>query len=141
MMCLKRMKIHVCLVISLPHLVRMIEKLRIDRDKLVIAAPEFRGTPPAAALAHAFDVPQVYIRKPGKIPGGIYKSEEYKTAYSKDKLEMSETSDIKGRLVVLIDDGISTGGTTVTCCEMIEKAGGTVVGIFALINHTYKRKN
>jgi adenine phosphoribosyltransferase len=116
-----------------------IKKLNIKHDNLVIVAPEMRGIPLAAAIARELDVPQVFIRKPGKIPGSVF-SKTYTNAYAEETLEMSEHAALKGKQVILIDDGIASGGTTVTCCKLIEDAGGCVAGIYGMINHLYKDK-
>jgi adenine phosphoribosyltransferase len=119
--------------------VEAIRKLGIERDKLVIVSPEVRGIPLAAAIARELDAPQVYIRKPDKIPGDVFRR-TYHNAYAAETLELSKNADLKGKQVVLIDDGIASGGTTVTCCKLIEDAGANVAGIFGMINHLYKSK-
>lgn len=119
--------------------VEVIEKLNIDHNQLVIVSPEMRGIPLAAAVARELDAGQVYIRKPGKIPGAVL-SQSYKNAYAEERLEISQNANLAGKQVVLLDDGIASGGTTKTCCELIESLGGNVVSILAMINHRYKQK-
>lgn len=119
--------------------IESINKQNIDKTKLCIVSPEVRGIPVAAAVAHALEVPLVIIRKPGKIPGSVL-SHAYSTAYSKDELQISTTSDVKDRHIVLIDDGIASGGTTLACCDLIKRLGGEIKLVLAMINHTYKAK-
>jgi adenine phosphoribosyltransferase len=119
--------------------VEVIEKLNIDKTNLVIASPEMRGIPLAAAVAHELKAKQIYIRKPGKIPGPVL-SREYQNAYSAECLEISQNAGLHGKQVILLDDGIASGGTTKTCCELIEASGGKVAGILAMIDHHYKAK-
>ncbi len=119
--------------------IEKIKKLNIDPSKLVIATPEVRGIPAAAVVAEALQVPLVIIRKQGKIPGPIV-SKTYSNAYEDEKVEMSTSSDVAGKQVVFIDDGIASGGTTIACCDLIKEMGGNVELILAMINHTYKEK-
>ncbi len=119
--------------------VTAIEKLNLDSSNLCIATPEVRGIPAAAMVAEILQVPLVMIRKAGKIPGEVI-SKNYATAYSEDVLEISTHSDLKNRDVILIDDGIASGGTTLTCCDLIEQVGGKIKMILGVINHTYKEK-
>ncbi|GLC50207.1 hypothetical protein PLESTB_000354200 [Pleodorina starrii] len=54
-------------------------------------------------------------------------SEEYKTEYSTDKIEMHVGSIQPGQRVVLVDDLIATGGTLAAGINLVKKAGGVVV--------------
>lgn len=45
------------------------------------------------------------------------------------------------RNVILIDDGIASGGTTLACCNLLEKFGSKVQSVLAMINHTYSAKS
>jgi adenine phosphoribosyltransferase len=119
--------------------VEKIKKLNIDPSKLCIATPEVRGIPAAAVVAEALQIPLVIIRKKGKIPGAVV-SKTYSNAYEDETIELSTTSDIAGREVIFIDDGIASGGTTLASCDLIKKMGGNVALILAMINHTYKEK-
>lgn len=119
--------------------IEAIKKLNIDPSTLCIATPEVRGIPAAAAVAEALRVPLVIIRKPGKIPGDVI-SKNYANAYADETVEVSTSSDIAGKNVVFIDDGIASGGTTVACCDLIKQLGGNISSILAMINHTYKAK-
>ncbi len=98
----------------------------------IVVGPESRGFIfgcAAAAKAHKGFVP---VRKPGKLPREVIK-ESYDTEYSKDTLEMHKDAIKPGQRVVIIDDLIATGGTLKAIVNMIEKAGGIVVGICCLI--------
>ncbi|MDR3477203.1 MAG: nucleoside monophosphate kinase [Gammaproteobacteria bacterium] len=119
--------------------IEAIKKLNIDPEILCIATPEVRGVPAAAMVAEALQVPLVIIRKQGKIPGEVV-SKKYSNAYSDEVVELSVSSNVKDKKVILIDDGIASGGTTVTCCDLIKQMGGDVSLILAMINHTYKAK-
>ena len=119
--------------------VEIIEQLNLDHDKIVIVAPEVRGIPLAAAIARELDVKQVYIRKPGKIPGPVL-AKQYQNAYASECLEISKNADLQGKHIIVIDDGIASGGTLKTCCDLVEELGGDIKSIFGMVNHRYKTK-
>jgi len=112
-----------------------IKDIRKDIDGLV--GIETRGLSLAGALSYKLKLPLFTIRKQGQLPGEKFQ-EEYKTAYSTDIIELCKDDDIKGKNIMLIDDGIATGGTSLAGIKLIEKAGGKVVKFVTMINHTYK---
>lgn len=92
-----------------------------------IAAAEARGFLFATPLALELGIGFVPIRKPGKLPyDKIVQS--YELEYGTDRLEMHTDAIGAGRRVLLLDDVLATGGTMRACCELIERAGGHVVG-------------
>ncbi|MGE4233227.1 MAG: nucleoside monophosphate kinase [Bacteriovoracia bacterium] len=106
-----------------------------------LAGPEARGLPTWGAVSFVTKKPGIMIRKMGKLPRtapliGI----EYKTAYSSDGIEIIDNLAYRGKTVVIIDDGISSGGTTLAAIELLEKAGMRVIGIIAVIEYHYREK-
>jgi adenine phosphoribosyltransferase len=53
--------------------------------------------------------------------------EEYELEYGKDTVEMHTDAIKKGDKIILADDLIATGGTSLAACKLIEKAGGEVI--------------
>ncbi|MFX0031575.1 MAG: adenine phosphoribosyltransferase [Candidatus Hodarchaeota archaeon] len=101
---------------------------RIDK----VAAIEARGYVWGGVIAYQLDAGFVLIRKPGKLP---YKtiSETYELEYGTDTIEMHIDAIEKGERVLLFDDLLATGGTAKAACSLIEKSGGTVIGIAFII--------
>ncbi|KXZ50908.1 hypothetical protein GPECTOR_14g155 [Gonium pectorale] len=97
-----------------------------DKKVDVVAGFEARGLIFGAPLALALGAAFVPLRKPGKLPGEKI-SEEYKTEYSTDKIEMHVGAIQPGQRVVLVDDLIATGGTLAAGINLVKKAGGEVV--------------
>ena len=63
----------------------------------------------------------------GKLPPETI-AEEYDLEYGTEKVEI-ETSAIRpGDRVLIVDDLIATGGTAKAAMDLVEAAGGTVVG-------------
>jgi adenine phosphoribosyltransferase len=102
----------------------------------VVVAPESRGfilgTPIAYALGAAF----VPIRKAGKLPYETIKY-DYALEYGKNTLEIHSDSIKKGQKVLVVDDLLATGGTTLANIKLVEKLGGKVVGVIYMVELTY----
>jgi adenine phosphoribosyltransferase len=101
---------------------------RID----AVAAAEARGFLFAAPLALMMKAPLIPLRKPGKLPYRTY-SLKYELEYGSAELQVHIDSVVSGHRVLLIDDLLATGGTMLAGCQLIEKAGGQVVGCAFLV--------
>ena len=93
---------------------------------------EARGFIIAAPVAYRFGAGFVPVRKAGKLPWQIEK-EEYELEYGTDLLEVHRDAIHPGERVVVIDDVIATGGTAAASARLVEKLGGTVVGLAFVI--------
>lgn len=113
----------------------LIDRYR-DRPIDLIAAIEARGFIFGGALANALNVGFVPIRKPGKLPAETIK-ETYTLEYGEDTVEMHADAVKAEQRVLLVDDLIATGGTLAAGAKLIEKAGGEVFGIAAVIELTF----
>ncbi|GFR48543.1 hypothetical protein Agub_g10442 [Astrephomene gubernaculifera] len=109
-----------------------------DKKVDVIAGFEARGLIFGAPLALALGAAFVPLRKPGKLPGEKI-SEEYKTEYSTDKIEMHVGAIQPGQRVVLVDDLIATGGTLAAGINLVKKAGGEIVEAACVIELPFLR--
>jgi adenine phosphoribosyltransferase len=105
----------------------------------VVVSGEARGFIIGGALAYALGAGFVPIRKKRKLP---YKavSLTYQKEYEADTIEMHEDAIKPGQQVLLIDDLLATGGIIKANAEVVEKLGGTVVGIGFLIELGYLRE-
>jgi adenine phosphoribosyltransferase len=106
-----------------------------DRNVEVIAAAEARGFLFAAPLALKLGVGLVPIRKRGKLPFRTL-SHTYDLEYGTDTLEIHSDAFRAGARVLVVDDLLATGGTVDACCQLVEKAGGVVVGCLFLVELT-----
>ena len=113
----------------------LIERYR-DRPIDLIAAIEARGFIFGGALANALNIGFVPIRKPGKLPAKTIK-ESYALEYGEDTVEMHADAVKSDQRVLLVDDLIATGGTLSAGAKLIEKAGGEVFGVAAVIELTF----
>jgi adenine phosphoribosyltransferase len=107
---------------------------RID----TVVALEGRGWPLGAPLAYLLNIPFVWVRKAGKLPGKVH-SASYGKIYGSDACELSvgalsslpkrdkktDQEEAKTR-VVLIDDFYSTGGSLLAARDVVEADGAEV---------------
>jgi len=102
----------------------------------VVASAESRGFIFGAVLAHELHAGFVPLRKPGKLPYKTLK-QEYETEYSTDAFEIHEDAIEKGDKVLIVDDLLATGGTVKAALDLVEKLGGSVVGLAFLIELSF----
>ncbi len=98
----------------------------------VVAGAESRGFIFGIAVAQALSCGFIPIRKPRKLPAEKI-SLTYQLEYGHDTLEMHRDAIAAGQRVLIVDDLLATGGTMKACCELVESAGGHVLGIAVLI--------
>jgi adenine phosphoribosyltransferase len=97
-----------------------------------IAAAEARGFLFAAPMALTMKRPLVPLRKPGKLPYRTH-ALKYDLEYGSAELHVHIDGINKGQRVLLVDDVLATGGTLKAGCQLVEKAGGLVVGCAVLV--------
>ncbi len=113
---------------------RIINNYR-DKGITKVAAIEARGYVWGGVLAYQLSAGFVLIRKPGKLPYKVL-SETYELEYGTDSIEMHIDAIEKGDKVLIFDDLLATGGTARAACNLIENAGGVVIGIAFVIELT-----
>ncbi len=109
---------------------KMAELTREFNPNKIVAA-EARGFIFGAPISYKLSVGFVPIRKPGKLPYFTV-GEEYFLEYAKEKIEMHVDAIDPNDRVVIVDDILATGGTALAMSHLIEKLGGTVVGMVFL---------
>ena len=102
------------------------------RPSTSIAGIEARGFIFASALANKMATGFVPIRKAGKLPHTVF-SQSYGLEYGTDILEIHVDAIPFAGEVLLIDDVLATGGTLDAAIQLINRAGGQVYQILALL--------
>jgi adenine phosphoribosyltransferase len=101
-----------------------------------IAAAEARGFLFAAPMALELQKPLIPLRKPGKLPYRTY-SLKYELEYGTAELQMHTDVIVQGARVLLVDDVLATGGTMKAGIQLVQQAGGTVVGCAFLVELSF----
>ena len=99
----------------------IIEKNNIDFD--IIAGVEAGGIPHSAALGFLLGKPSIFIRK---------KAKEHGTK------SMVEGGSVNGKKVLLVEDLISTGGSSLAGIESIRNEGGIVNDCLVIVSYGFR---
>lgn len=104
-----------------------------DKNIEVVAGIEARGFILGGVLAKELGVGFVPLRKKGKLP---YKTESitYDLEYGTDTIEIHVDAIKKGQNVLLTDDLLATGGTSLAAAKLIEKLGGKIYEIAFIVD-------
>ena len=109
------------------------EKFVRPKNASKLISLEARGFTFGGALADRLGLAFIPARKPGKLPYDTI-AETYALEYGTDTIEIHADAVSEGERVVIVDDLIATGGTVLAACKLVEKLGGEVVGISAVID-------
>ena len=102
----------------------------------MVAGIEARGFLLAAAVAYTTSTGLVPVRKAGKLPRATH-SASYDLEYGSATLEVHADAFLTGQRVLVIDDVLATGGTAAATLELVERAGGAVVGLTVLLELSF----
>ncbi|MCO6393613.1 MULTISPECIES: adenine phosphoribosyltransferase [Corynebacterium] len=115
--------------VVIKEMARVSENLGAD----LVGGLDARGFLLGSAVAYEMGVGILAIRKKGKLPPPVI-TQEYKTEYSTAALEIPASGiDLDGKKVVLVDDVLATGGTLSAATDLIQRAGGSVVGYVVML--------
>jgi adenine phosphoribosyltransferase len=108
---------------SIDQITEHCKSLKID----YVAGIEARGFVIGAPVAYNLNVGFLLIRKEGKLPADVEKI-SYQLEYGENVLEIHKDAFQEGDRIMVIDDLLATGGTTLAVFNLIEKLGGKIVG-------------
>lgn len=93
-------------------------------DVEVLSGTATAGIPHAAYVSESLDLPMNYVRSSSKSHG---------------KQNQIEGAQSKGKKVVVIEDLISTGGSSITAVDALKEAGAEVLGVVAIFTYGLKK--
>ncbi len=99
------------------------KSLKID----YVAGIEARGFVIGAPVAYNLNVGFLLVRKKDRLPAEVERI-SYQLEYGENILEIHRDSFQEGDRIMVIDDLLATGGTTLAVFKLIEKLGGKIVG-------------
>jgi adenine phosphoribosyltransferase len=94
----------------------------------LIVGPEARGFIFGCPVAYSLGVGFAPVRKPGKLPRETV-TVKYDLEYGSNELSLHADSIKPGDKVLIVDDLLATGGTVDATIQLVERLGGTVVGL------------
>ncbi|REH96805.1 orotate phosphoribosyltransferase [Staphylococcus felis] len=93
-------------------------------DVEVISGTATAGIPHAAYISDKMNLPMNYVRSKSKSHG---------------KQNQIEGANSQGKKVVVVEDLISTGGSSITAIEALRAAGAEVLGVVAIFTYGLKK--
>lgn len=106
------------------------------KEAQLVVGIESRGFIFASAVAHQLRLGLAIIRKKGKLPRDtvcVKAPNEYATEY----FEMHKDAVTKGQRVLIVDDLIATGSSSISAIDLVKKLEGQVVGFVAVIELSF----
>jgi adenine phosphoribosyltransferase len=107
-----------------------------EKGAQIIVGIESRGFLFGAPIAHQLGLGMAVIRKKGKLPREticVKAPNEYAVEY----FEIHKDSIKPGQKVLIVDDLIATGSSSVSAIDLIKKVGGDVAGFAAVVELTF----
>ena len=99
----------------------LIRRIRgLKKRPQVIAGTATAGIPWAAWVADAMGLPMVYVRTKAKLHGAA---------------RQIEGGSVRGRKVVLIEDMVTTGGSSLAAVEALRREDGKVVQVISILSY------
>lgn len=89
----------------------------------VIAGVAVGGVPHSAALGYRLRLPSVFVRKEAKGHG---------------KQQLVEGGDVAGRRVLLIEDLVTTGSSSLAAVDALRAADARVIGVLAIVQYGFR---
>lgn len=90
----------------------------------IIAGTATAGIPHAAWVSQKMELPMVYVRSSAKGHG---------------KQNQIEGRLFEGKKVVLVEDLLSTGGSSMKAVKALKEAGADVIGVVAIFSYNFKK--
>lgn len=104
-----------------------------DKDIDVIVGIDSRGFIIGGALAYLLGKGFVPVRKKGKLPAET-ESQEYELEYGTDTVEIHKDAIQPGQKVLIIDDLLASGGTSMATAQLVQKLGGKIVELGFIVD-------
>jgi len=117
-------------------IVDKIAELAKDKKAEKIVSIESRGFLFGSPVAYKLSLGMSVIRKKGKLPRECI-SVRAPNEYAVEYFEMHKDSVKPGEKVLIIDDLIATGSSSISAIDLIKKLGGQVVGFAVLVELSF----
>ena len=116
-------------------LIRMMSFSEIIKNADAIISIDARGFIFGSAICFEATKPMIVARKPGKLPGELFK-EEYSLEYGENSLFVQKKALKKYNSYAIVDDLLATGGTVNCVSNLLERNQKKVAGLIVAIELT-----
>ena len=113
-------------------LILMMSSSKIIKNAEAIIAIDARGFIFGSAISFQSSKPMIVARKPGKLPGELFK-EEYSLEYGDNSLSIQKKALQKYNSYAIVDDLLATGGTVNCVSKLLEKSEKEVKGLLVVV--------
>ncbi len=117
---------------SIDAMKKLVLKLKFNK----IMAVDARGFIFASVLAHQTKSGLVMCRKPSKLPGNLI-SEKFGYEYDKTSLSVEKELFKRGDKVLVVDDVLATGNTSLASYKLLKKTEAKPVGLLFFLGLDY----
>ena len=113
-------------------LIQMMASSEIIKDAEAIISIDARGFIFGSAISLEASKPMIVARKPGKLPGEIYKK-KYSLEYGENSLSVQKKALQKYNSFAIVDDLLATGGTVNCVSNILKKYNKDVSGLLVVV--------
>jgi adenine phosphoribosyltransferase len=117
---------------SYAYVIKAIAAWAEPKEPEIVVGIESRGFLFAAPVAHRLGLGMAVIRKKGKLPWKAV-SVRAPNEYAVEHFEMHEDAIQPGQRVVIVDDLIATGSSSISAIDLVHKLAGSVAGFASAI--------
>ncbi len=107
-----------------------------EKEPEIVAGIESRGFLFAAPLAYRLNSGLTIIRKKGKLPRETV-TVKAPNEYALEYFEMHRDGLKPGEKVIIVDDLIATGSSSISAIELVKSLGGKVAGFAAVVELSF----
>ena len=105
---------------------------KIIKNSEAIVSIDARGFIFGSAIAFQSSKPMIFARKPGKLPGELFK-QNYELEYGENTISIQKKALSKYNSYSIVDDLIATGGTAKSVADLLSKEGKTITGLMTVV--------
>ena len=105
---------------------------QIIKNAEAIISIDARGFIFGSAISFQTSKPMIVARKPGKLPGELYKK-DYSLEYGENSLSIQKKSLQRYKSFAIVDDLLATGGTVNCVSDMLVSDDKEVVGLLVVV--------
>ena len=104
----------------------------IIKNADAIISIDARGFIFGSAIAFATSKPMIVARKPGKLPGELFK-EDYSLEYDSNSLSVQKKALKKYNSYAIVDDLLATGGTVNCVSKILKRNHKKIAGLLVVV--------